>query len=608
MYLRGAGKIVLVVAMSGIAALLLDGGRTVHSRFKLPVPLPLEGAVANISASSGLAQLLRNTDLLIWDEAPNAPRPAFDTVDRCLRDLLGDLPSRSNNLPFGGLPVLLGGDFRQIPPVLHRVGADAIASFTLRSCSFWENDRHVKKFELTRNKRAAGDEHYAAFLLQIGNGTYSSPEGFQDAVLATSDTTPYHPSLVTLPSNMLLPLDADEHTLIEWVFESHHKECVTSEIDSRARLLCLANRCIVTPTNEAAIRLNHLMLADMPGDDIVVYSTDIITDESASPENYPLEFLHTIETASLPPHDLRLKIGCVLMVLRNYAPHLGVCNGTRVELLEIGRRIMKVRILTGPRQGDEVHLPRICCDSTCDNDLPFAFRRYQFPVKLAWAITINKSQGQGFTGRVGLYLPKPVFAHGQLYVALSRAASEANVKILAGTYVEQQFFVVDSSNIRYLKTLNIVDARILGRATLASTKANETQTLTTNQKNAEPNAPIRQRRRLRGKTSLQLWEEAVAVESIPVLPAEANVPSENSEKYDADLDVVDVPESTQDVLADKRHDEKPLDKENFDDSMQDVSETRNWVISKDLCRENASFRLRAKRGDIDVYHDADDTL
>ena len=69
MYLRGAGKIVLVVAMSGIAALLLDGGHTVHARFKLPVPLPLEGAVANISASSGLAQLLRNTDLLIWDEA-----------------------------------------------------------------------------------------------------------------------------------------------------------------------------------------------------------------------------------------------------------------------------------------------------------------------------------------------------------------------------------------------------------------------------------------------------------------------------------------------------------------------------------------------------------
>ena len=80
--MRGENRIVLTVAMSGIAALLLDGGRTAHSRFKLPVPLPLEGAVAGISARSGMAELLRHTDLLIWDEAPNAPKPAFDAVDR----------------------------------------------------------------------------------------------------------------------------------------------------------------------------------------------------------------------------------------------------------------------------------------------------------------------------------------------------------------------------------------------------------------------------------------------------------------------------------------------------------------------------------------------
>jgi hypothetical protein len=137
-------KIVLVVAMSGIAALLLDGGRTVHSRFKLQVPLPLDGATANVKASSGLAELFRHTGLLIWDEAPNAPKSAFDAVDRCLRDILGGLPKRSRHLPFGGLPVLLGGDFRQIPPVLRHVDADAVFLFTLRSCSFWSNARTTK--------------------------------------------------------------------------------------------------------------------------------------------------------------------------------------------------------------------------------------------------------------------------------------------------------------------------------------------------------------------------------------------------------------------------------------------------------------------------------
>ena len=113
-YLRSKGLIVLIVAVSGIAALLLPGGRTVHSRFRLPVPLPLEGATANITANSGTAQLLRITSLLIWDEAPNAPRAAFDAVSRCLQDVLQDLPNRSKRQPFGGLPVLFGGDFRQI--------------------------------------------------------------------------------------------------------------------------------------------------------------------------------------------------------------------------------------------------------------------------------------------------------------------------------------------------------------------------------------------------------------------------------------------------------------------------------------------------------------
>ena len=108
----------------------------------------------------------------------------------------------------------------------------------------------------------------------------------------------------------------------------------------RGRLLSCAGRCVVTPTNEAAIRLNHLIIAEMPGDECTVYINDAITDEAASSECYPVEFLHTVETASLPPHDLRLKLGCILMVLRNYAPHLGVCNGTRVLLREIGRRIL----------------------------------------------------------------------------------------------------------------------------------------------------------------------------------------------------------------------------------------------------------------------------
>uniref|UniRef100_A0A8I6YED5 ATP-dependent DNA helicase n=1 Tax=Hordeum vulgare subsp. vulgare TaxID=112509 RepID=A0A8I6YED5_HORVV len=64
---------------------------------------------------------------------------------------------------------------------------------------------------------------------------------------------------------------------------------------------------------------------------------------------------------------------------------------------------------------------------------PFSFKRKQFPVRLSFAMTINKSQGQTIPN-VGVYLPEPVFSHGQLYVALSRATATSNIKVLAGTH------------------------------------------------------------------------------------------------------------------------------------------------------------------------------
>ncbi|SAM00063.1 hypothetical protein [Absidia glauca] len=111
-YWRSKRKIVLCVASSGIASLLLSGGTTSHFRLKIPLKVN-ETSTCSITKNSKLAELLRMTTLLIWDEVPMQNKSCFETVDRTLRDI------RSSNVLFGGLPVVLGGDFAQIPPVWH---------------------------------------------------------------------------------------------------------------------------------------------------------------------------------------------------------------------------------------------------------------------------------------------------------------------------------------------------------------------------------------------------------------------------------------------------------------------------------------------------------
>jgi hypothetical protein len=103
-HLRSQGKIVLCVASSGIAAILLKGGRTAHSCFKIPISCH-ESSMCYIPKNSPLAELICVTDLVIWDEAPMQHHHIMEAVDHTFRDL------HNSDKPFGGLPCVFGGDF-----------------------------------------------------------------------------------------------------------------------------------------------------------------------------------------------------------------------------------------------------------------------------------------------------------------------------------------------------------------------------------------------------------------------------------------------------------------------------------------------------------------
>ena len=115
------------------------------------------------------------------------------------------------------------------------------------------------------------------------------------------------------------------------------------------------------------------------------------------------------------------------MLMRNLNPSIGLCNGTRLICKSFFPHLIEAEIITGVHCHQIVLIPRIFFIPS-DIQLPFEFKRRQFAIRPAFAVTINKAQGQTMKF-VGIFLPQPVFSHGQLYVALSRVSSASRIRI-----------------------------------------------------------------------------------------------------------------------------------------------------------------------------------
>ncbi|KAL0437715.1 UNVERIFIED_CONTAM: hypothetical protein Sradi_0479400 [Sesamum radiatum] len=134
----------------GIASLLLPGGRTAHSKFKIYMIVD-EDTTCRISQNTPLADFISITCLVIWDEAPMEYRNVFETVNKIFKDIIGYTNPDAKRKVFGGKTIVLGGDFRQILPAVVRGGReDIVASSVNRSKDIWQD---CKVLELTTNMR-----------------------------------------------------------------------------------------------------------------------------------------------------------------------------------------------------------------------------------------------------------------------------------------------------------------------------------------------------------------------------------------------------------------------------------------------------------------------
>uniref|UniRef100_A0A0L8IGX7 DNA helicase Pif1-like 2B domain-containing protein n=1 Tax=Octopus bimaculoides TaxID=37653 RepID=A0A0L8IGX7_OCTBM len=129
----------------------------------------------------------------------------------------------------------------------------------------------------------------------------------------------------------------------------------------------------------------------------------------------------------MPLHRLNLKVGAIVILLRNLSIGERLCNGTRMEVQRLHEHCVEASLVTGSNRGRTVRIPRIKL-SLSDANIAFTLNRLQFPIRLAYSMTINKAQGQTFE-KVGIHLPQPVFSHGQLYVTFSRSRAMNNIKV-----------------------------------------------------------------------------------------------------------------------------------------------------------------------------------
>ena len=298
--------------------------------------------------------------------------------------------------------MLLAGDFRQTLPVVPRgTRADKVKA-CVKASYLWPL---ICKQSLKKNMRVhlrndVFPGHFSELVLKIGDEEYPESEG---KVVIPASLGLVVKTLSDLTARIYPDIADIKLKSIDW----------------------LCDRAILTPKNDKAAAIKDILLKSFEGAEIEYRSVDSVV-QTDDVVNHPIEFINTLNPPGFPSHKLILKVGTPVMLLRNLNPPK-LCNGTRLQVKVLHKNVIEATVITGCARGVSVFIPRI---PLIPSEYPFEFKRLQFPLKVCFAMTINKSQGQSLK-LAGIDLREDCFSHGQFYVACSRVSSPSSLVILA---------------------------------------------------------------------------------------------------------------------------------------------------------------------------------
>jgi len=282
---RAKGEIVLPVASSGLAALLLNDGRTAHSCFKIPIKIKPNSRCYIRMRNDATLELIKRTSLIIWDEAPMQQRYVMEAVDRTLHEV------RQCDQIFGGIPFLSGGDFQQTLLVIPRASRAQILDKCISNSKLW---KQITKLLLKKNMRVylrsatsaerKEAERFTEILDHIGHGTV--PVHKQRG----ADVIQLDKEFITNSDNIVDFIE-EIYPLIQNRFREKNY---------------LQRRAILSPKNVVVDILNDLIREKLPGLTHPYLSADSLGDED-DPLRFAPELLNSLTPSGLPPHKLCLK-------------------------------------------------------------------------------------------------------------------------------------------------------------------------------------------------------------------------------------------------------------------------------------------------------------